>query len=346
MLIPANRVESTLAVAFVQGTSTEITLASVANCPAKSVVYMDDDVEWCLVKYALVDAPKLKTLTNPLAVYESSGANGYEFPIGTKVCVAAAADLVEQLLPKVTAKTGACTLTLAEQGLILVSADAAYTITLPTAVGNKGLTYRFLKTDANYNLITLDGDGGETFNYPNDAGAAQTTYPRLNTYCAEVTVVSDGANWQCINEKLGLVPKCRVYLGTMQEDLVDDTVTLLNLDTENYDVGSNFNTTTHKFVTPIPGKYKIIGQIYVESVSAITDSKYICYIYNGAASMASSGVHSSSVKSLTALIVGEFPLAIDDEITLCALAQCGAATTNIDDGTDRTWVFIKLVEKD
>lgn len=102
MLTPANRVESTLAVAFVQGTSTEIALASVANCPAKSVVYMNDAVEWCLVKYGLLDTPnkKLKTLTNPLAVYQSSGATGHEFPIGTKVCIVAAADLVEQLLLK------------------------------------------------------------------------------------------------------------------------------------------------------------------------------------------------------------------------------------------------------
>ncbi|MCK4329316.1 hypothetical protein KAX02_05685, partial [candidate division WOR-3 bacterium] len=96
----------------------------------------------------------------------------------------------------VTAKTGTATLTIAEAGTVLVSAaGAAYTLTLPTASGHTGLRYHFVKTDYNYTLITLDGDGGETFNYENAAGSAQTTYPRLNTPLAEVTIVSDGTNW-------------------------------------------------------------------------------------------------------------------------------------------------------
>jgi len=142
----------------------------------------------------------------------------------------------------VTTKTDTATLTVAEAGVVNVSAAAAYTLTLPTASGNTGLTYHFIKTDANYNLITLDGDGTETLNYENSTGAPVQTYARLNTYCAEVTVVSDGTNWQVIDEALGQVPKVSVYLGTNQSSPTADIYATVNMDTENYDIGSNYDT--------------------------------------------------------------------------------------------------------
>ena len=148
-----------------------------------------------------------------------------------------------RLLP-VTTKSAAATLTVAEDGLILVSAAVPYTLTLPTAVGNTGLRYHFIKTDANYNLITLDGNGTETFNYPNDASAAQTTYRRLNTYGAEVTIVSDGSNWQVINEELGQSPSCWVWSSVNITDLPNGLDVLVDLDSEVSDVGNNFNSGT------------------------------------------------------------------------------------------------------
>jgi len=148
-------------------------------------------------------------------------------------------DEIKYAVTRVTTKTGAGTLTVSEGGLIKVSAASAYTLTLPTAVGHEGLTYHFVKTDANYNLITLDGNGTETFNFPNDDGVPKQTYTRLNTYCAEVTVVSDGANWQCINEKLGQVPYCNVYLATAQS-IPNNLSTWINFGGKITDIGNNF----------------------------------------------------------------------------------------------------------
>jgi len=140
----------------------------------------------------------------------------------------------------VTSKSGVATLAVAEAGIVLVSAAAGYTLTLPTAVGNAGLRYHFIKTDANYNLITLAANGAQTFNYPSDAGAAQTTYPRLNTYCAEVTVVSDGANWQCINERLGQAPECFMYMDNIMSAVTDNTYVRVDLLSNDYNIGDNF----------------------------------------------------------------------------------------------------------
>ena len=147
----------------------------------------------------------------------------------------------------VTAKTTIATLDVNEAGTILVSAaGGAYTITLPTASGNTGLTYHFIKTDANYTLITLAADGAETFNYENATGAPVATYTRLNTYCAEVTVVSDGTNWQVIDEAMGQVPECYVYLGSAQNDVTGGGTyyTRIELNTESFNIGNNFDIST------------------------------------------------------------------------------------------------------
>ena len=94
---------------------------------------------------------------------------------------------------KVTAKTTTATLNIAESGLISVSAAAGYTILLPTAVNNSGIMYILKKTDANTNLITIDGDGTETID-----GAL--TYTDLNYRYAYVIIISDNANWLIIGE--------------------------------------------------------------------------------------------------------------------------------------------------
>jgi len=90
---------------------------------------------------------------------------------------------------RVTSKTATGTLTIAECGFVKVSAAvAAYTLYLPTAMGNAGRYYMFIKTDANTTLITLDADGTETID-------GQLTYTGLNYQYACVIFWSDGIEW-------------------------------------------------------------------------------------------------------------------------------------------------------
>jgi len=96
---------------------------------------------------------------------------------------------------RVTTKSAVANLTTAEAGFVKVSAAAGYSLTLPTAVGNK-LTYIFVKTDANANLITIDGDGTETIN-------GSLTYTDLNYQYAYVAIRSDNANWYVLYSSAG-----------------------------------------------------------------------------------------------------------------------------------------------
>jgi len=246
----------------------------------------------------------------------------------------------------VTTKTTTATLTVAEQGTILVSASSAYTITLPTAVGNTGLTYHFKKTDANYNLITLDADGTETINYENADGVPKLTYPRLNTYCAEVTVVSDGTNWQVYDEALGQVPMCRAYLNTNQEDLTTGTFTKILLETELFDVGSNFDTANNKFVCPIPGFYEIIGFLSWANGTTVADRRYIGSVYRNGASIFNHTIQASYNGSLQNFWSLNYQCSKDDYFELYGRQDSGVNTVDVQNGLEATGYIIRLIAKD
>ena len=96
---------------------------------------------------------------------------------------------------RITAKTGTDTLTIAECGIIKLSAAAPYTLYLPTAVGNGGRYYIFIKSDANTNLITLDANGTETID-------GQLTYTGLNYRYACVIFRSDNVEWSIVGRTI------------------------------------------------------------------------------------------------------------------------------------------------
>lgn len=76
----------------------------------------------------------------------------------------------------------------------LVLADtsgAAWTLALYTAVGNNGRVLRVKKISSDVNALTIDPSGTQTVD-----GALTTT---VNTQYEEMTLVSDGSNWQILD---------------------------------------------------------------------------------------------------------------------------------------------------
>jgi hypothetical protein len=71
--------------------------------------------------------------------------------------------------------------------IIADATSGAITVNLPDAAGNTGRRYSIKKVDATANLVTIDGDGGDTID-------GQTTKVLSDQYDS-VTVVSDGTNW-------------------------------------------------------------------------------------------------------------------------------------------------------
>lgn len=91
---------------------------------------------------------------------------------------------------QIAAKTAAYTVTTSDVFVHGDATAAAFTLTLPTAVGKTGRFYYFKKIDSGANAVTVDGNAAETID-----GSA--TYA-LNSQHDAVLIVSDGTNWKVL----------------------------------------------------------------------------------------------------------------------------------------------------
>jgi len=108
--------------------------------------------------------------------------------------------------------------------------------------------------------------------YQKDSGG--TNRAVMNLDASDLLTIGDGTNMETA---IAMKTACRVYLSANQENLVDATFTTVELDTEAYDVGSDFNTTTHVFTAPVTGYYFI--QIFAVFSNVVADKRYNISIY-------------------------------------------------------------------
>jgi hypothetical protein len=90
----------------------------------------------------------------------------------------------------IATKTGAYTLINTDSTILGDATSAAFTLTLPTAVGIAGRIYTLKKIDSSVNAVTIDGNGAETID-------GEATYS-LSTQWKYVSIQSDGSNWVII----------------------------------------------------------------------------------------------------------------------------------------------------
>lgn len=89
----------------------------------------------------------------------------------------------------VTSQTSTYSITLSD--IVVLCSGSAFTVTLPTAVGNTGKLFIIEKTDSSFaNIITVATTSSQTI------GAGGGTSTTLNTQGESLTVYSDGSNWQ------------------------------------------------------------------------------------------------------------------------------------------------------
>jgi trimeric autotransporter adhesin len=97
---------------------------------------------------------------------------------------------------KTTSLTSNTTLTSAHSTILASASGGSFTLTLPAASGNTGLTYTIYKTDVTAaatgggNTVTIDGNGSETI------GGALTQVLASNTGNGVIRIICDGSNWQ------------------------------------------------------------------------------------------------------------------------------------------------------
>lgn len=202
--------------------------------------------------------------------------------------------------------------------VLLVSAASAWTLTLPTAVGNIGKVFRFVRTDATTNAITIDGNASETID-------GVTTY-NLTGQHNFIAIVSDGSNWR----KIAAGETVAVRYTTASGTLTNVTNNLITFGTKVTDTHGAWNGTT--FTAPISGRYAVKSKnaIVQSSVSALTT--YATIYKNGASysrgtriSLAASTARSGDWVSVEAY----------DEIHLLA-GETASIYVYCDNGADRS----------
>ena len=113
--------------------------------------------------------------------------NSSKTHIGGATTATSTAQINGSFATPVTNKTTTYTATISDHTLTADATSAAFTITLPTAVGITGRIYVIKKTDASGNAVTVGTTSSQTID-------GSTTYSLASQY-KYVTVQSNGANW-------------------------------------------------------------------------------------------------------------------------------------------------------
>lgn len=148
-------------------------------------------------------------------------------------------------------------------------------------------------------------------------------------------------------DRLKTTAKTRVYLSADQENIPNNSWTLLQFDTENYDIGSNFDTGNHKFVCPIDGFYLVAGQCGWRDAGLVADKQYAVAIYKNGDQAHRTAIHAALASELAQQIADVLCCEAGDEIQLFCRHKSGAVTPDVIGGEDRgTFLAIHLLSAD
>lgn len=99
----------------------------------------------------------------------------------------------EMILRTIVSKTANYSAVDGDDTILCDASGGAFTVTLPTAVGVKGKTYRLKKTDSTFTAITIATTSAQTID--------GVSTRKLNTQYESWELMSDGANWSVVHHK-------------------------------------------------------------------------------------------------------------------------------------------------
>ncbi len=135
--------------------------------------------------------------------------------------------------------------------------------------------------------------------------------------------------------------RARAYLGTDQDNLVDTVYTAVQLDTEDYDSGGNFNVGTYKFTCPVAGFYLVIGQVMFHEL--VADASYYAVIKAKGVYTTITRVHSSFNSWLAVRVTDILYLTAAQTIELFARQDSGGNLVDVTAGTNYTYLAVHLL---
>lgn len=137
---------------------------------------------------------------------------------------------------------------------------------------------------------------------------------------------------------------CFAYLNAAQDNIVDSTDTLVNLDTEDFDAATDFNTTTHLYTVNTAGRYILIGQVGWKP--QVADKRH--YVQIKETGGPTTLLHRASYNNTATgwfhvNVSGILALSSGDTIGLYARQEEGVNTPDLWNGKTNTFMAIWLV---
>jgi len=130
--------------------------------------------------------------------------------------------------------------------------------------------------------------------------------------------------------------KVRVYLSSATT-IADVTELIIPFDTEGWDTGSDFNTSTYKFTAPNTGYYLVTFRVIIQAAAA--DDDIFIYILRNTTKVASNNGVVSKAGYESFEITDTVSCTAGDTIEGKIYHNCGS-TRNIAGGTDETYMTI------
>lgn len=162
----------------------------------------------------------------------------------------------------IVAKTASYTATVTDD--VILCSGGTITITLPSASGIAGKIYTIKKTDTSgSNLVTIDGDAAETID-----GDATYVLDQQNQF---VTIISNGTNWNIIEESFRLKWQRKV----LSADVTSTTADVTDLKFSNLVTGKTYRLTTQAAFT-------VQGSTHSGTLQALNNSSVIMSLRMGA----------------------------------------------------------------
>lgn len=221
----------------------------------------------------------------------------------------------------------------------------AYTNTYTTVTWTSGDTItetkmdNMVSNDSAYDSHTSSGfqlDNNIAYSQE-DSGSTRREVMKLDS--SDVLQVGDGSNMEV---GLNTMASASAYLSADQTNLTSGSWVKVNLNTEAYDNGSDFDTGNYKFVTPVAGRYLIVGHVLWKSVVANKVYRTGIYIDStlARANIESVGDSTSDIHTPCVLIAD---IAATIDIELYARQDSGVNTVDIGSGSDQTSLDVQLL---
>lgn len=226
-------------------------------------------------------------------------------------------------LPVANGGTGATSLT----GLTLPSAILANPAISGTVSG--GATY----TSPTLTTPTISDFTNAVHNHENNAGGGQLGTNALEDGAVTTSKITDG---DVTSEKLGVAIAARAYRnGAFTVGAEADIV----FDTENFDIGGDFNTTTGEFTAPITGYYHVDANLSITNIG--DGEQVILRVYLNATAVALATGVGSAAGSDPRINVSDIIFAQAGDLIL-ATSNCGASVTG-GVGSSLTYIAIHFI---